>query len=267
MLHHEQALEAFADFEAFGRKLVSIAPGDREQLDAEFRTHLWKWFQKKLHVIHDYYASGEQIVNTITGETPPGYLNRVMGVQNIKGTGLDFVYRWQAWDACYRACEQLLSKDALTAERGLRALSSFHEFGVLSREHVKATLEAARSAPTAQNESFQAELAVIASNYEHAMKELEGKLKAVRKQSGRLEKVLSILENFFDAGDAVKRRKLANQVYDDLINCRVSIDRAALELQGLNKRQKGGWLIEKAQAAQGAIAKGLSGLLMRRLKG
>ncbi len=44
-----------------------------------------------------------------------------------------------------------------------------------------------------------------------------------------------------DAGDAVKRRKQANQIYQDMIDKRISHERAAVELQLLNKRQKGGW--------------------------
>ena len=42
---------------------------------------------------------GCEIIELIGQLTPPGFLNRIMGIQNIKGTGLDFVYRWQAWQA------------------------------------------------------------------------------------------------------------------------------------------------------------------------
>ena len=45
-----------------------------------------------------------------------------------------------------------------------------------------------------------------------------------------------------DAGDAVKRRKKSNQIYEDLVAQRISHEKAALELQLIVKRQKGGWL-------------------------
>jgi hypothetical protein len=122
-------------------------PDERESLDREFRELLRVWFTRKIVVVDDYYISGDQLINLIAEETPPGYMNRVMGIQNIKGTGLDFVYRWQAWDACWRACEQLQSKDAAEAERGLRALSAFHEYGVLCLEHVREALTAVRQSP------------------------------------------------------------------------------------------------------------------------
>ena len=57
-----------------------------------------------------------------------------------------------------------------------------------------------------------------------------------------ISKVLDFIEAFLDAGDAVKRRKRANAIYQDLADQRISHDRAANELQTLNKRQKGGWL-------------------------
>ncbi|HVR74430.1 MAG TPA: hypothetical protein VMT52_08870 [Planctomycetota bacterium] len=264
--HHQDGMMFLQEYEAFKEGLTDIGPGDREARDAAFRTFLWKWFQKKIHVVENYHTSGEQLVNTIAEETPPGYLNRVMGVQNIKGTGLDFVYRWQAWDTCYKACELLRSSNPLEAERGLRGLAAFHEYGVLSAEHMAETLQLAKRSPAAQSEHFQAELALIQSTYDVAMAELSEKLGAVQRESSRLESVIKTVEGFLDAGDAVKRRKLANQIYKDLVNERISTERAVIELQGLNKRQKGGWLFQKFLSAQSFISKNIGGILGRTVK-
>jgi hypothetical protein len=261
--HHQANLQVFAEYEAFRQELAGVPEDRRPALDASFRDLLWKWFQAKLVVVHDYYISGEQLVNLIVEETPPGYLNRIMGIQNIKGTGLDFVYRWQAWDTCYRACQLLLDGDATLAERGLRDLAAFHEYGVLSQEHVAATLEAVKKSPVAQSERFQAELALIESNYNQAMAELKEKLGAMRREAGRLEKVVNLIENFLDAGDAVRRRKIANRIYADLVTDRISSERAALELQHLNKRQKGGWLLQKVLSAQSFVRKNLGAFIAR----
>jgi hypothetical protein len=59
---------------------------------------------------------------------------------------------------------------------------------------------------------------------------------------GWLEKFVDAFEAFLDAGDAVRRRKTADQIYEDLITERISHERAAIELKKLNKRQTGGWL-------------------------
>ena len=62
---------------------------------------------------------------------------------------------------------------------------------------------------------------------------------------GWLERLVGAVESFLDAGDAVKRRKRADRIYRDLIAERISQARAAAELQALNKRQKGGWLLAR----------------------
>ncbi|MBA4500939.1 hypothetical protein [Marinobacterium marinum] len=57
--------------------------------------------------------------------------------------------------------------------------------------------------------------------------------------------LLKALESFLDVGDAIKRRRTANRIYRDLGNQRISSNRAADELKALNKRQQGGWLLER----------------------
>ena len=69
-----------------------------------------------------------------------------------------------------------------------------------------------------------------------------------------------------DPGDAVRRRKCANQIYRDLVALRISTERAAMELQKLNKRQKGGWLVQKLLSARNFVARNLSGFLIRGTK-
>ncbi len=55
-------------------------------------------------------------------------------------------------------------------------------------------------------------------------------------------RILDAIEAFLDAGDAVRRRKTANRIYRDLIDERISHERAAKELKYLSKQQAGGWL-------------------------
>jgi hypothetical protein len=86
------------------------------------------------------------------------------------------------------------------------------------------------------------------------MKEIQHNLDTGR-SVGLLAKVLGGIEAFLDSGDAIRRRKLANSIYLDLQNELISHERAALELQALNKRQKEGWLKQRAFAFVGALAK------------
>jgi dGTP triphosphohydrolase len=172
-----------------------------------------------------------------------------MGIQNIKGTGLDFVYRWQAWEACQKACTQLRSDETAVAERGLRAIVAFQDYGVLCEEYVKESVALAKRSPLAQRENVQNDLALVLSTLETAMHKVRERLSAVSQSTGgRWDKAIETLEKFLDAGDAVKRRKKANQIYRDMISERISHERAVLELQYLTKRQKGGWLFKTKKA-------------------
>ncbi|MEO5331496.1 MAG: hypothetical protein H7839_05685 [Magnetococcus sp. YQC-5] len=222
-------------------RVATTPVSERESLDQRFRQQATAWFKSKLVVVEDFHASGDQVVALIATTTPPGFFNRIMGLQNIKGTGLDFVYRWQAWDQCHDACSLVQSVDEEVSLRGLEALVSFQDYGLLCETFARATLAQVQIRPHMQKERRQADLNLIASQLEQSLIKVRERLGAVR-SVGWLEQVVEFIETFLDAGDAVKRRKIANQIYQDLVDERISHARAAQELKALNKRQKGGWL-------------------------
>lgn len=247
--HHQTIINCFqqdtallAGYENFIKQIGQANDQVTESLEKDFHNLLWQWFEQKLVVVEDYYATGNQVIETIGHATPPGFYNKIMGIQNIKGTGLDFVYRWQAWETCSKACRQLLDPSAAESARGLRALAAFQEHGVLTEETVTTTLTQMFDSLIAQNEYYQAELRLIKATLEQALTRLANQNNPKTSGNSWLSSVTNVLEAFLDAGDAVKRRKTADQIYKDLITERISHERAALELQRINKRQKGGWL-------------------------
>lgn len=196
----------------------------------------------RVHCYIDASISGEEIITEIVSKTPPGLTNRIMGMQNIKGTGLDFVYRWQAWERCYQACQQLDSDDESVRLNGLKELRAFEEYGQLSLSYVGDRVSHHRNSPQFQMESAQADLVEV----ELKLNAL-GDAKSVDREYSYLDQPLiraciKLAERFLDLGDAVKRRKQADQIYRDLVNYRISRARATVELQALTKRQKGDWL-------------------------
>lgn len=211
------------------------------ELDQAFRQQMWQWIERRIIVVENYYATGDAVIAAIRDATPPGFHNRIMGLQNIKGTGLDFVYRWLAWDTCHRACKDLLSRDALLQRRGLTSLAGFQEYGLLSETEVTSALAAVQDTPFGQQERVRPELKAIAFNLESKMNEVRASINTTR-SNGWKERMIDAVEAFLDAGDAVRRRKRSDRIYDDLVTRRISEARAALELQALTRRQKGGWL-------------------------
>jgi len=214
---------------------------DSESVDVAMQHQAWLWFEGKLVVVDNYHARGDDVVQRIVEQTPPGLKNRVMGMQNIKGTGLDFIYRWQAWDSCYLICENICGGDVIKAEEAVKLLAQFQDFGLLCEQKVLQTIETIKTRDWTQREEIQAELVLILHNLERAIASSKSSQEKTRVRNNWILKLAEITEAFLDAGDAVKRRKIASQIYRDMIHKRISHERAAVELQQLNKRQKGGW--------------------------
>ncbi len=204
-----------------------------------------EWFRNRIVIVWDFYASGDDVVETIVKNTPPGLLSHTIGMQNIKGTGLDFVYRWQAWDQHHALLQQLMNGDSTQVLEAARGLASSEEFGVLDFEHVLSSLDTALEQRNTQSEAIQAELTVVRSKVEERRAQRSQSADKDNAQNSATTRLVNRIELVFDAGAAVKRRKRANRIYADLTSQRISHERAALELKRLNKEQKGGWLKDR----------------------
>jgi len=242
--HLKANLEQFNEFQGIISQLKTVVHKQMNELENKAKLFLEKCFQKKIIVIWNYHATGNQVNFQILKNSPPGLHNRIMMLQNIKGTGLDFVYSWQAWERCYYACNQLLSDETSDVTDGLQTLSSFQEFSILTDEYIHTTIDQAKKSPAMQNERFQAELIEIQRKQQQAMKHLMLDSDNTEQTTRWYHKILEWVEAFQDASDAVKRTKKAKKIYKDLTTQRISHERAALELKELSKRQKGGWLIQ-----------------------
>ena len=220
--------------------------GATAEIDARLRDQLWSWFRQKIVVVENYHATGEEIVRLLAQMTPPGFRNRIMGMQNIKGTGLDFVYRWHAWETVHRACSEAVSGDPGRQQRGLQVLAGFREYGVLSEETVRAALEQIRRLGAATSEIGEGQLDLIETQLQEQLAKLDRGTQSGSTAGG--SKWFDRIEALLDAGDAVRRRKKADRIYRDLAAERISSDRAVAELKMLTSRQKGGWLRKDLQA-------------------
>ena len=222
---------------------------EADALDHKFATLLKKWYDRKIVVIENFDATGEEVVATIVDQTPPGFLNRAMGLQNIKGTGLDFVYRFQAWDMCHEACQAALSNQVQSVEKGLRSLISMPVIGQLCEKRIRDVIQHARSSSLYR----RPELQTLLDQLEFKLRETTGDAE-VPQSAGQLGKpkrqfpvaikrwFFETAEQFLDVHDSIRRRKQADLIYNDLASERISRQRAVVELRKLNKRQKGGWL-------------------------
>ncbi|MBX7459173.1 hypothetical protein K3152_13020 [Qipengyuania sp. 1NDH17] len=230
------------------QSLRSQLTDDLAKAHAAIREALRESFMASLVPVRNYFTKGDTLVRQIARETPPGLLNRIMGLQNIKGTGLDFVYTWQAWDAVHGACEALLGEDAGRAEQGFQTLSSFQEFGALSEGKVRETISALRERGDISSTITSRSLAGIIERMEAQLRRREmdfansSQEDEAKSESSVGKWLTDFTEAFLDASDAVRRRKAAEKVYRAVMAEQISSARAAIELKRLTIRQKGGWL-------------------------
>lgn len=205
-------------------------------------------FKDRWVVIEDYHSTGNQIAQRLIENTPPGLKARVIGVQNIKGTGLDFIYRWQAWDRVYSNAKTLRESHSLTnIQTAARLLATWQEYGVLDSEFVEETLAIARNRQICQKESIQADLDIIERQLKRQQKEFRMTLSQSASGADWRFKVLRFVEALLDSADAVKRRKKANAIYAAILKNTIGMERATVELAELNKAQKGDWLVRKVK--------------------
>ena len=236
-----------------------------DTVDEKFHSMLNRWFSRKLVMIPDSEATGEEIVGRIVEEIPPGYLARAMGLQNIKGTGLDFVYRFHAWDICFEACEATKDRRAEVAEKAVVALVAIPVIGQLCVEKLSETIRQCRTNKMLQRVDLQSQLDVLESRVKAAgVKQVKSLAKgstnlsdgpsAVRQSMATLhEWSIQWAEEFLDVNDSIRRREKAELIYREYVACRISRQRAVVELRKLNKRQKGGWLKEDSKKVRNKL--------------
>jgi|GEM_PF-377576 len=261
---------AYTEFRDLHETIKDAPQEIADTVDKKYRAMLNRWFSRKLIIVADSEATGEQVVGQIVQEVPPGYLARTMGMQNIKGTGLDFVYRFQAWDTCFEACEATQDRRPVVAEKAIAALVSMPVIGQLCVEKLQETIAICRNSKVLQRSDLQSQLDGLKTRVDAAAQKLADGPNASAdfdegpspiENSSTLRQHLRTLhqwsvqwaEEFLDVNDSIRRRAKADLIYKDYVACRISRQRAVVELRILNKRQKGGWLKEDSKKVRSKL--------------
>ncbi len=248
--HQREWISALEEYQVVEKLIKEESPARADAIEQKFISTLKTWYFRKIVVIEDFDATGEEVVATIVNETPPGFLNRCMGLQNIKGTGLDFVYRFQAWDVCHQACCAAMGNQVQKVEKGLQVLVSMPVIGQLCESKIKEVIRFAKSNAVYRRPELQTLIEQLEKKLESGSGKSEVSESEVRSPADNSRKLMSDLqdwmiecaEQFLDVHDSIRRRDTADLIYQDLASERISRQRAILELRELNKRQKGGWL-------------------------
>ncbi|MGK3977253.1 HEAT repeat domain-containing protein [Sorangium sp. So ce118] len=219
---------------------AALSRGADAEANQAFRAAFRELCLDRIAVLWNADAKGDKVIDFITREIPPGFDARLMGSQNIKGTGLDFVYRWLSMDRVRTAIERMQSNVSSRREV-LTFFLSYSDFGLIDLREALAAVRAAK-------EQGGAEWAEHANLIDGAIRRLEALDKektaalVVTGKTGVGTKVLLRIEQFVDHMDSVRRTRWAKIVMDDLFAMRIGHGQAALLLREIVGRQKGGWL-------------------------
>jgi hypothetical protein len=211
--------------------------GAPEQADEAFRRAYKSLFMDRVHVLWNVDATGDQVIDFITREIPPGSDARLMGAQNIKGTGLDFVYRWLSLDRVRSSIARMKS-DPSSRARELSWMLGYSDYGLLDAREALAFIEEARKSTQPDWAPHAAILEGASRRLTTLVREKEAKLTATGK-AGLAVTILGRLEQLIDHLDSMRRTSDASRIMNDLYARRIGHGRAALLMRGVVSRTKG----------------------------
>ena len=201
-------------------------------------------FKELVIPIENSDSTGDQIIDAIARACPPGIEATVMGIQNIKGTGLDFAYRFIRYEEVKLLVDRLAQADARQALAIVDELLARRDFGLfdatLATQAVKAA--AARLSADSPDVAAAAALGQAAARLDEIRRTREA---AIQPGSGKVQRLglgARLVEKTFDTVDAVRRRYRADAILDALVHREISHELAALEARKLVDREKKGWL-------------------------
>jgi gamma-polyglutamate synthase len=215
-----------------------------KRLDAMFRNTYRELFLERVVPLSDSTLTGDQLIDRLAHGAPPGAEIDVMGVQNIKGTGLDFVYRWVSLDAVTRSLSKVRSSVASEREEGLNELFAHDDYGLVDAAQAVRVLEGLRPTMTADQTAL---LDTVLGRLRGIVERRAAAMSARRARTlgDRLRLLIGVT---FDHLDSVRRQSAARRVLEDLIAGRVSHAAAALEMRSILARAKGAWALRSKQA-------------------
>jgi len=214
---------------------------DPSAVDAAFARAYRAMFAESLVVLTDAATTGDQIIDRIATSVPPGVHARVMGVQNIKGTGLDLVYRWVSVDTVHRHLALLESPIRERREEALRALSMHGDYGLIDARFALARVEETKARDPHRD---TLPYAVALSRLQKVVASRERRL--VTEHTRTISEVVrSAVGKTFDYLDATRRRRMANELLEAMVERRISQAATAKRMREIVARAKGGWLATK----------------------
>jgi gamma-polyglutamate synthase len=248
--HIERLLRHFTETQAMLSDVRSLlgqkAP---ERALSALRAHCRKLWAERIVVIWDAKSTGDQTIDRIARSVPPGHRARVLGCQNIKGTGLDFAYRWVSIGDVDTALRRL-AEEPRSREQAIAFLRGHGDYGLCDARMALKRVGVLAASASAEWAPHQAELSLLMQHLGRVEAARAARLRGAPKRTP-VARLLDRIEPVVDHLDSVRRSGRALRIMNDLFEKRVSQGRAAVLLRDLVARGKGGWLASDWTGKQG----------------
>lgn len=232
----EGGADAIAAWEDDVQWLASLS-GDTWDVEAAIAAFVAR-LAARLRPLPDPTMSGDAVLGALAAQAPVGSAVTLLGCENIKGTGLDFVYRWVSIDRVRGWLDALEAPERPEARRALEALAAYDGWGLHDARLAATTLERLVRDGTfaAVGRAEDAEAALATAEAAVAAK-LSGA--STKKKATGLAKWLGPWAKDLDLVGSIRRRALSERLYRDLGAGTVGRARAAVVAADLVDGEKG----------------------------
>lgn len=214
-------------------------------INDRFRHTLIEIFRNRIHLLPNPFLTGDQVIDQVTHCLPPNHHIKLMGVQNIKGTGLDFAYRWVSLDKVKDAIVSLHHENDDFRRKAVDFLCDYSDYGIMDAPMALQALKEVRKDGVRMTAEMIPQIDEAIGRIQRRLEHRTASLNAGTRQGGWKRRLLWCIEQLREAGDSKRRKRRFEQIMQDLFDQRISHSRAAIELQKLKKRQEGGWMIRQ----------------------
>lgn len=187
---------------------------------------LTNWFLGKFLILEQDNFTGDQYIQWIVENTPPHYVNKIVGVQNIKGPGLELIDSWQNWDECYQASRFISNQSDIDIQKGYQNLTLMPHYSILAKDFLFEFLNNLKS------KKINIDVKALRNHITNAFNEQ----KLTKKKTHSVIDYLVL--RLIDINYVMTRYKIAQQIYKDLSHHRISFYRAHEEIEKLAKQNE-----------------------------
>lgn len=213
-------------------KLLKLKKGWSEQ--TAIQTFLMALKQQFL-TIENPNILGDSLIQKLCDLSPQNSKIRILGSENIKGTGMDFVYRWVSISKTLEYLETLEHRDVIEVKKVLLQLSTHQGYG---RYDLKIALE------SIQEKVQMGYFGTMGLDTEAAgtlsrLRSISSTLRSEKNASLSIwQRIRSGVRYHFDIFDSFKRVREADSISRDLVQRKIGLKRAARESKAIMARQK-----------------------------